>query len=140
MKMDMVAVDTLVPISNKTNTSFNDTNTMRFGVECYEAGMIHVLKGIAEEFLETAEIWSSDNTRKLNRIVCEMRYELEATFNPSLFQLIKKYEEALNEANSSDAGDFYMQGWLDGYRYLSNRTAYGCEGFFQRKNKCKENE
>lgn len=138
--IEMVTVSTLVPIANTTQTSFNYNNSMEFGVRCYEAGMIHILKGIAEEFLETTDVYCSDFTRSMNKIVEKKRQELEMTLNPTDYGLVRKYEESINEANTAETADYYMQGFLDGYRYLSNRNAFKSEGFFKRENTCEETD
>jgi hypothetical protein len=141
MALEMVAPLTLVPISEETDTSFNSNNTLAFGVKCYEAGMVQVVRGIAEDHIRRFD--SSDFTRRLNNAAKEKRLELEKTFNTRDYALIKEYADALSEANAGDAEDHYIQGFLDGYRYLANRIAYKGEGFDKNrftKNDSEENE
>lgn len=141
MSTPMVNTNTIVEISNEQPKSVSLNGPyLGFAINCYEAGMIQVLRGIAEDFLETAEIWISDSTRELNGIVEEKRREIEASFNSRDYALIKEYADSLSEADSSDAGDFYMQGWLDGYRYLANRVAYRGDGFYVSRFNKKDNK
>lgn len=143
MALEMVNLETLAPIAIGTDTEFHKNNSMDFGVKCYEAGMIEVLKGIAEDRLEKLVLISSGFTTKLNAIADEKRLELESTFNARDYALIKEYEEALSQAEAGNAEDYYIQGFLDGYRYLAHRLAYNCEGFNAKRLKkqySKENE
>jgi hypothetical protein len=127
MSIDMVTFTTLGDMAKDSNCSITN-ESLYYGRNCYETGMIQVLKGIAEDFHITAKIKKSDYTRRLNSIAVEKEEELAATFNPTYYALIKDYVDALTEADSSDAYDHYIQGFLDGYRYLAHRVAFNDEG------------
>jgi hypothetical protein len=140
MALEMVAPSTLVPISKETDTSFNGNNTIAFGIKCYEAGMVQVLRGIAEDNIYRLQVCNSDVTRERYKNCNVKEKEIETAFNSSDLTLIKEYVEAISEANACEAEDHYIQGFLDGYRYLANRMAYKSEGFDKSRYTKKENE
>lgn len=128
MKYEMVPATKIGKIAKKSlpeNISLD--HTLNFGVSCYESGMIEVLKDIAFLDLEKGidSIKPSIYTKQLQQ-ECQKKFQAvkEKLTSEEAEKLLLEFEDAMTSLAGSEAGDYYIMGFIRGYRYLKNQVAF----------------
>lgn len=98
----------------------------RFGLASYEAGMFEVLRGIAEEDLDcgVGEIPSTPEMDKWGKVAVQKASELSGELDETSCNLFAEFECAQQDASSAEANEYFIQGFLRGYRYLKNQMEF----------------
>jgi hypothetical protein len=113
----------LVEIANKTKVSLNDGNLV-FGMACYDAGAIEILRHIAELELTKTEFYSSDHTKKMNRITEDKYQELLNAIHRSERPMAEAFDQAWHDYSAAEAYDYFVEGFISGYRFLKDHIAH----------------
>jgi hypothetical protein len=124
MTMNMVTPFTIAELADEKEVK--DLHpVLGFGAECYEAGMIEVLRMVAEKELEKhSEIKLSQSTKEFNS---KMEYQyllLKEASNLQQNKLLEEFQDQYEFLNGSENTDFYIAGFLQGYRYLKSERAH----------------
>lgn len=95
-----------------------------FGADCYEAGMIEVLKELAErELMNLPPIKLSELTNGYQGKVDLHYLLLKNALTPQQIKLLEEYSDQFEFLNGSAASDYFIAGFLHGYRYLKSEAA-----------------
>lgn len=131
-KNDMVSAGTIFEIAKKTSPkTFNLNDSLKFAVDCYESGMIEVLRGIAyNDFESRGPVAKSKYTKKMDA-QCQEKYEelrndlrWNANIDDSQTDLLKKYDDSFRDLMEAEATDYYIEGFIMGYRYLKSQIEF----------------
>ena len=124
---NMVASTRLVEKVGDTlpkNVSWDDVGS--FGLASYEAGMIEVLRGVAEEDMEygAGYIPRTPEMEKWLKVTDEKSENLRQNLDEDANSLFDEFEEAYHNSSMAEVGENYIQGFIRGYRYLKNQMEY----------------
>lgn len=98
----------------------------RFGLTSYEAGMIDVLRGVAEEDLEygVGHISITTDMERFSEMANQKASDLSGKLDESTYNLFLEFDCATHDASAAEATEYFIQGFLRGYRYLKNQMEY----------------
>lgn len=104
----------------RLHSSISLDNTLGFGITCYEKGMEEVLRQIAIRDLERVGFYmcTSKYTKKESAKTDKMFQELKTTLNNEEIEKLEEYDDAFMNFLAAEAGDYYIEGFLRGYRHL----------------------
>jgi hypothetical protein len=123
----MVSYSTIIEIAKKSNTSVNGENAI-LASECYDAGMAEILKEIAENLLFTdTDIMASKSSVKAGIKVDEAKKALLCSLGSNSHELVKDFEESFQDLMGIEVGDWFVEGFVRGYRYLKHSIAHKIE-------------
>jgi hypothetical protein len=121
--MSMVSRSRIANLANESNVK-NLESVIGFASVCYEAGMMEILKGIAEKELDRhPSVELSKSTRELINKVDHLLNILENTLNPEQMKLLKECSHQYQYLVDAQAADYFLAGFMSGYRYLRSETA-----------------
>lgn len=123
----MIAPTKLVEKTGDTlpkHVSWDDAG--RFGLTSYEAGMIEVLRGVAVEDFEygVGPIPSTKERDRFVELANQKASELGGKLDEFAYNLFLEFDQATQNAASEEAVEYFIQGFLRGYRYLKNQMEY----------------
>jgi hypothetical protein len=123
--MSMVSRSRIAKLANESNVN-NIESVIGFASICYEAGMMEILKGIAEKELDRhPAVELSTSTRELINKVDHLLNILENTLNPEQMKLLKECGHQYQYLADAQANDYFIAGFMNGYRYLKSESAAG---------------
>ena len=128
MKYEMVPATKIGKIAKKSlpeNISLD--HTLKFGIDCYESGMVEVLKDIAILDLEkgVGSIKPSNYTKQLMQKSQEKYQAIkEKLTSEEDEELLFEYSDTMTSLAGAEAGDYYIMGFIRGYRYLKKQVAF----------------
>ena len=121
--MSMVSRSRIANLANESNVK-NLESVIGFASICYEAGMMEILRGIAEKELDRhPSVELSKSTRELINKVDHLLNILENTLNPEQMKLLKECNLQYQSLVDAEASDYFAAGFLNGYRYLKSEMA-----------------
>ncbi|MGM7637614.1 DUF6809 family protein [Bacillus sp. Hm123] len=122
----MVTPEKIAKIANETSLNVSLDHTFHFGVACYEEGITEVLRPIAIQDLDhgVQDIPLSRHSAEIAKKVEKAYQELKERLNDSEQQVLKKYVDTCNDLLRVEADDYFIHGFLRGYRYLKNINEY----------------
>lgn len=96
-----------------------------FAADCYEAGMAEVLKEVAEQSLEEHPPIKRSVSAKAYQSKVEYQFLLlKSTLTPDQTKLLEEYQDQTSFLSGAEASDYYIAGFLQGYRYLKSKVAH----------------
>lgn len=121
-KRSMVTADKIARIATDTSLKVSLDHTLHFGMACYEEGMVEVLRPIAIQDLEygVTDIPFTRHSKKMAERAEKAYEKLEESLGEAQRELLKEYMDAANDQLGAEAGDFFVHGFLRGYRFLKN--------------------
>ena len=129
---DMITATRLVEKTGDAlpeHVSWDDAG--RFGLMSYEAGMIEVLRGVAAEDFEygVGTIPITAEMGRLSEMANQKASELSGKLDESTYILFLEFDCATQDASGVEATEYFVQGFLRGYRYLKNQMEFrgGCK-------------
>jgi hypothetical protein len=96
-----------------------------FGADCYEAGMMEILTEVAERALaEHPAINRSEPAKSYQNNVEYQLLLLKNSLTPDQVKLLEEYDDQYGFLSGAEATDYFIAGFLQGYRYLKSRVAH----------------
>ena len=96
-----------------------------FGANCYEAGMVDVLKEVAEKALAEHPAIQRSEAAKVYQSKVEYQFLLlRSTLTPEQMTLLEQYHDQYDFLSGAEASDYFIAGFLQGYRYLKSKVVY----------------
>jgi hypothetical protein len=104
----------------------NLRQTIQFGEDCYDSGVLEVLKGIASQEVIHADPEQSDLATSVGETFEEKSEELKAMLDKKALKLFEEYEAASAHLMAVETNDNFIAGFIRGYMYLKkiNETQY----------------
>lgn len=123
MERNMVDMLTLVKIAKKNN--INIDNVSEFALEFYyEAGMIELLRDIAELQLETVVAEETKKTKEARTNQEKYFKELLSNLKPQEAEMLREYEDLFSHEMGLSEGDNFIEGFVRGYRYSKSKIVH----------------
>lgn len=99
----------------------------QFGLTSFEAGMVEVLRGIAEEDFEygVGNIPASRDMDQFGKLATHKASELSGKLDETAYNLFVEFDCTMQDASAAAAEEHFIQGFLRGYRYLKNQMEFG---------------
>jgi hypothetical protein len=94
------------------------------GSTCYDAGMAEVLKGVAKTVLSEKVFVTSKQSLESIKRFDEAREAIFNTLSGEHLKLLVEFEEAYAELAGIEACDWFVEGFIEGYRYLKYSIAH----------------
>jgi hypothetical protein len=123
LSMHMAAPSTITEIALESLPN-EKGDIIKFGSECFDAGVIEILKQIANSSLTTRHFTSTEETQKRAMETEERYLELKNSLNDAYIPLAENLDQAWGDFMAAEAYDYYVSGFIDGYRYLKNYIAH----------------
>lgn len=124
MGLNMVNVEQVVPVMNRTNIHGN--KSLEIGTAFFEAGMVEVLKDIAVSQMDRQNHYQTlENSKTVvdTRLECEAAYQnLFGQLTPEQQNLLEKFDDQWAGHASALEGDQFIAGFIHGYAFL--KTLY----------------
>jgi hypothetical protein len=121
LSMHMAAPSTIAEIAKENLPPQNEKgDILKFGSECFDAGIIEILKQIANSEINKRDFLKSKYTRERLVETKEKYQTLLNTFNERERTLIKDFDDSWNDYRTAEAYDCYVEGFIDGYRWLKS--------------------
>lgn len=99
---------------------------LELGVACFEEGMMEILRHVAEQDFnqDCGHILMSAYSKEMNRIAEEKYEELQSVLDCRQQGLLKQYDEAYRNLSGSEVNDYFIVGFIRGYRFLRNHIIF----------------
>lgn len=123
----MATPDKIYKLSKeKMSSKVNWNDVSNIATYCYDEGATDILTHVAELYLEKAEdcFDMSKETREVTQITEEKHQELKNTLNEKEIPLLEAYDEAWHDMSASESYDYYIRGFIAGYRFLKSHVAH----------------
>lgn len=97
-----------------------------FVIACYDSGMVEVIREIAIRDLYTGGglVNQSKYARKMHAAAEEKYQTLESKLNEEERKLLADLDDAFNDVMAAETYDYYIEGFVRGYRYLKHHITY----------------
>lgn len=123
MTIHMVTLDRIAELTKGRDVKLDDV--LSFSVDCYEAGMSEVLKEIAEREMENhPPIELTESTKEELRKIENLLNDLRHILDPSELRILEEFNDKYESLNSSESWEYFIAGFLRGYRYLKSIQAH----------------
>ncbi|OKL36235.1 hypothetical protein BLL40_11515 [Domibacillus mangrovi] len=122
----MVTTSRIADIAEETSLEVSLDHTLGFGTACYDSGMVEVLRDIAAEELETLieGVPVTVHTRELTGKTEESYQTIYNGLDQKEKELLNVFQDNFHDMLLAEAGDHFIHGFVQGYRYLKNRIVY----------------
>lgn len=121
MKRQMAETFTIIKIANKNKVSLDNAE---FGLECYQAGMVELLRDIAELQLENVVAVETKKTKEARTNQEKYFKELLSNLKPQEAEMLREYEDLFSREMGLSEGDNFIEGFVHGYRYLKSKIVH----------------
>ncbi|PFA66866.1 hypothetical protein CN378_12700 [Bacillus sp. AFS015802] len=121
----MISTTKIAPIANKHYVSGQD---IAFGVDCYEKGMIEILRGVALAELHQSNVGVVHMSKHAKNMAmkCETEFKsLQANLSENKKQMLSDYDEQFHDLLAAETTDHFVEGFIRGYRYLKSQIESG---------------
>ncbi|MEC1155512.1 DUF6809 family protein [Cytobacillus horneckiae] len=101
---------------------------LRIGTACYDAGMISILRLFAEKQIvedDPSTFKESDMTKSLAVTTQEKFDKLFKTLDEEQQKMFLEYEDEQTSYLGCSREDYYIQGFISGFRFLMREIKYG---------------
>lgn len=122
MTENMVDMLTIVKIAKRNNVKLD--YVAEFALDCYEAGMVELLRDVAETALETVVAKESKKTKEARTNQEKYYQELLNNLNPQEAEMLDEYQELFSHQMGLDEQDHFIEGFVHGYRYLKSKIVH----------------
>lgn len=122
----MVTPSRIVKIADTLTKPVSMDHALELGVACFEEGMMEVLRHIAVQDLnqECGPIVMSKYSGEMTKVTEERYRALQQVLDGGERELLKRYDEAYRNLSGAEIEDYFIAGFIRGYRYLKNHFTF----------------
>lgn len=122
--MRIVTANRIAELANENKVKNLDP-ILIFAGNCYEAGMIEILREIAEKELERFPSFKmSPYTNKVTKQVEEKYQLLKNSLNQPQIEVLEDYDDDFHSLIAAESGDYFVEGFVHGYKYLKTEIVH----------------